>query len=192
MRLGLFRVLRSGLRPHTRSGGYAAYQKGRYALTQRALVRGNDRAFSLIELIIVVVIIGIIAAIAIPRLSRGAAGAALSALIGDLAVMRSAIDLYATEHIGSLPTLADFANQMTQYSDVSGNTSATKSGAFIYGPYLRELPPLPGGPQQGRTGVKAPPADGLGPFGWVYSSGLIFANAAPGEVDESGKPFNTY
>ena len=34
---GLFRALRSGLRPHTRSGGYAADSIGRYALTQPAL-----------------------------------------------------------------------------------------------------------------------------------------------------------
>ncbi len=32
----LFRALRSGLRPHTRSGGYAADSIGRYALTQSA------------------------------------------------------------------------------------------------------------------------------------------------------------
>ncbi len=35
--LKLFRALRSGLRPHTRSGGYAADLIGRYALTQDAL-----------------------------------------------------------------------------------------------------------------------------------------------------------
>ena len=33
-----FRAFRSGLRPHTRSGGYAAYQKGRYALTLSVVV----------------------------------------------------------------------------------------------------------------------------------------------------------
>ncbi len=32
-RLALFRALRSGLRPHTRSGGYAADSIGRYAVT---------------------------------------------------------------------------------------------------------------------------------------------------------------
>ncbi len=152
----------------------------------------NDRAFSLIELVIVVVIIGIIAAIAIPRLSRGAAGAADAALIGDLAVMRSGIDLYETEHVGAQPTLANFVNQMTQFTDANGNTSATKGGLFIYGPYLRQVPPLPVGVLKGQTNIKAPPANGLGAFGWVYSSGLMFANTAAGEVDDSGKPYNTY
>jgi len=152
----------------------------------------NHRAFSLIELVIVVVIIGIIAAIAIPRLSRGAAGAAEAALIGDLTVIRASIDLYTTEHVGGLPTLANFVSQMIQFSDVNGNTSATKTGLFIYGPYLRQIPPLPVGAQKGRTGIKASPADGVGAFGWVYSSGMIFANTAAGEVDASGKPYNTY
>ena len=71
------------------------------------------RAFSLIELVIVVVIIGIIGAIAIPRMSRGAAGAADSSLVADLAVMRSAIDLYKAEHGGDLPKLTTFSDQPT-------------------------------------------------------------------------------
>ena len=51
-------------------------------------------AFSLVELVVVVVILGIVSAIAIPRLSRGSEGASEAALIGDLAVMRRAIDMY--------------------------------------------------------------------------------------------------
>ena len=113
-------------------------------------------------------------------------------LIGDLTVIRASIDLYTTEHVGGLPTLANFVSQMIQFSDVNGNTSATKTGLFIYGPYLRQIPPLPVGAQKGLTGIKASPADGVGAFGWTYSSGMIFANTAAGEVDDSGKPYNTY
>ena len=104
--------------------------------------RHHRRAFSLIELVIVVVIIGVIAAIAIPRLSRGAEGAGESALKGNLAVMRNAIDLYVTEHVGSYPKLATFKDQMTLYCNASGATSVAKGGTFIYGPYLRAIPPL--------------------------------------------------
>ncbi len=152
------------------------------------------RAFSLIELVIFVVIIVIIAAIAIPRLSRGAGGAADAALTGDLAVMRSGIDLYETEHVGDYPTLAAFVAQMTTYSDINGNTNATKGGAFIYGPYLRAVPPLPVGAQNSQTGIKATPADGVGAFGWAYdqAAGAIFANCAVAETDDSGKAYNTY
>ena len=103
----------------------------------------NDRAFSLIELVIVIVIIGIIAAIAIPRLSRGVAGAAEAAVLGKLAVVRGAIDLYVTEHVGKPPTVVSFESQMTEYTDMNGNTSAVKVGPFIYGPYLRAVPENP-------------------------------------------------
>ncbi|MHC4218113.1 MAG: prepilin-type N-terminal cleavage/methylation domain-containing protein [Planctomycetota bacterium] len=154
----------------------------------------RERAFSLIELVVVVVIIGIIAAIAIPRLSRGSAGAADAALIGDLAVMRSSIDLYVTEHQGLTPTLAAFEAQMTEYSDLNGNTNTTKGGLFIYGPYLRAVPPLPVGAQRGEEALKVPPADGTAGFGWVYdaANGSIVANTAAGETDDAGTPYNTY
>ncbi len=156
--------------------------------------RQHCRAFSLIELVIVVVIIGIIAAIAIPRLSRGAEGAAESALRGDLAVMRNAIDLYVTEHVGSYPTEGSFEPQMILYTNITGATATSRGGTFIYGPYLRAMPPLPWGPNQGFTAVKGPPADGLGPYGWVYdeSNGHITANVDPGDVDVSGQPLLDY
>src|SRR5436853_7899918 len=85
------------------------------------------RGFSLIELVIVVVIIAIIGAIAIPRLSRGAAGAADSALVGNLRILRSAVDLYASEHGGTFPGAATIATRLTQYTDDQGNTSASKT-----------------------------------------------------------------
>ncbi|MBL8759843.1 MAG: prepilin-type N-terminal cleavage/methylation domain-containing protein [Phycisphaerae bacterium] len=149
------------------------------------------RAFSLIEVVIVVVIIGIIAAIAIPRMSRGSAGAANSALSGNLAVLRSAIDLYQTEHGGSYPTAAAIATQLTQYSDTTGATSATKTGAYIYGPYLRDVPALPVGAKKGSTGIAAADAAGIG---WIYTetTGAIVANTTAGEVDDTGTKYNTY
>jgi prepilin-type N-terminal cleavage/methylation domain-containing protein len=148
---------------------------------------GLRSAFSLIELVIVVVIIGIIAAIAIPRMSRGASGAADSALIADLKVLRSAIDLYYTEH-GSMPTVAGFVNQMTQYSSADGLTfSATKTPTCIYGPYLRAIPALPVGAKKGSTGVAV--VDGAG-VGWLYVGGNITANAT--ELDDRGIAYNTY
>lgn len=146
--------------------------------------------FSLIELVIVVVIIGIIGAIAIPRLSRGAEGASDSALAGDLAVMRNAIDLYATEHSGTYPTVADFEDQLTTYTDVLGNTSATKTGAYIYGPYIRKIPAVKVGDEKGSTTVAA--AVGLG-VGWVYdaSAGTVVPNTGT-DKDASGKLYTEY
>ncbi len=147
--------------------------------------------FSLLELIIVVVIIGIIAAIAIPRMSRGSAGAAEAALSGNLAVMRSAIDMYAGEHGGTFPTVADIADQMTQYTDFAGEAQTTKDSTHIYGPYIRKVPALPLGAKKGQTGIAA--ATGA-TVGWIYTvaSGDIVANCTDSETDSTGKKYNEY
>lgn len=156
---------------------------------KRAANKRNG-GFSLIELVIVVVIIGIIGAIAIPRLSRGSAGAADSALVGDLAVLRNAIDLYATEHNGTLPAAGTVATQLTQYSDINGGTSATKTATHIYGPYVRKIPPAPVGPKKGETGIAAADAAGIG---WLYdaTTGTITINATT-EADATGKLYTAY
>lgn len=148
------------------------------------------QGFSLIELVIVVVIIGIIGAIAIPRLSRGAEGASDSALAGDLAVMRNAIDLYATEHKGAYPALATIEAQLTQYTDVSGNTSATKGGAYIYGPYIRKVPALKVGAEAGKTTFADAAAAGVA---WIYdaTNGTIKANTGT-DADATGKLYTSY
>lgn len=149
------------------------------------------RAFSLVELVIVVVILGIIAAIAIPRMSRGAQGAVESRLRSDLAVLRSAINLYAAEHNATFPATATFAAQLTGYTDIDGNTNATKTGAYIYGPYIEAIPALAVGSNKGKSGVAA----ATGPtIGWIYlqASGTISANLPVGEVDSSGVPYANY
>ncbi len=148
------------------------------------------RGFSLIELVIVVVIIGIIGAIAIPRMSRGATGAADSALSGNLAVLRNAIDLYQTEHGGLYPTVTDIVTQLTTYSSDSGATQATKDSTYLFGPYLRSVPPLPVGAKKNATGIAA--ADGAG-VGWIYNAatGEIRANTTT-ETDVRGKLYSAY
>lgn len=154
-------------------------------------LRRNTRAFSLIELVVVVVILGIIGAIAIPRMSRGASGAADSALVADLAVLRNAISLYETEHQGTYPALATFTAQLTQYSDVDGATNATKTAAYIYGPYLRAVPKLKVGSNKGSNALAAA---GGGSEGWLYdeTTGDISANLPGTETDAAGTPYADY
>lgn len=150
------------------------------------------RGFSLIELVIVIVIIGIIAAIAIPRMSRGAEGANDSALKANLAVLRSAIDLYQTEHEGAYPT-ASIVAQLTTYSTLAGATQATSDSTHIYGPYLSAFPVLPVGANKGDATVNTTGTIG-GAQGWCYNptTGKITANLAAGSADKAGKDYNTY
>jgi general secretion pathway protein G len=153
-------------------------------------------AFSLVELVIVIVIIGIIAAIAVPRISRGAKGATDSALKGDLTALRSAIDLYAAEHGGSFPTVAKFVEQLTTFTNAAGGDSATKTGAFIFGPYLKAIPGLPVagvGTTGGAVGDKGVAAADAANIGWLYTVGTgdIIANTGTA-ADEAGTPYNQY
>lgn len=151
----------------------------------------NRWGFSLLEVVIVVAIIAILAAIGIPRMSRGSKGANDSALSGDLAVLRNAVDLYATEHGGTMPTEANINNQLTQYTDPTGATSATKTTTHIYGPYVRSIPPLPVGAKKGKTKIAAADANDVG---WIYSAtgGTVKANTTAGEKDDADKLYNTY
>jgi type II secretion system protein G len=149
----------------------------------------SRRGFSLIELVIVVLILGIIAAIAVPRMSRGARGAQDSSVASDLAVLRSAIDMYHSEH-GSFPVASKFVGQLTTYTDDAGGPSATADATHIYGPYLRAVPALPVGTEKGSTGVAAAAAAGIG---WLYNetTGVITANSGAA-TDTAGKLYTSY
>lgn len=163
---------------------------------RRARTRGG---FSLVELVVVIVIIGIIAAMAIPRLSRGSEGASGAAVSGDLAIMRNAIHLYAAEHMGKYPghDSGDAIEHLTMFTNSAGDTSPTKTGAYIYGPYLVKVPPMPVGSKANPSDFaldtsNSPPVVTAGNEGWVYNptTGEIIANSSA--TDSGGKAYSTY
>ena len=147
------------------------------------------KAFSLVELVVVVVILGVIAAIAVPRMSRGAAGASDAGLASDLSILRNAIEMYKAEHGGTYPAVATIENQLTLYSNAAGATNASKTGAYIYGPYIAAVPSLKVGANKGNSGIAAADAAGVG---WLYveSTGAISANAS--ESDAAGVAYSSY
>jgi len=174
--------------------------------------RSRARGFSLVELVIVIVIIGVIAAIAIPRMSRGAKGAGEAALVGNLAVLRNAIELYAIEHNNTFPgakedadgNLANsagaFLSQLTKYSNEDGEVSDTKDATHPFGPYLRKgIPAAPVGINKGKDTVlidttNSPPSvNTVGGEGWVYnpSTGDIIVNSDANN-DAGTKTYNLY
>ena len=159
----------------------------------------KNQGFSLIELVIVVVIIGIIGAIAIPRMSRGAAGASDGALKANLSVLRNAIDLYAAEHGNKYPddntTIVD---QLTQKTNIAGEVDGDGTGPWIYGPYLRSIPPLPVGPDTNKGETDFTNSQGTAGYGWVYTwsgtlgdAGVVKANTGAA-TDAAGDAYSTY
>jgi general secretion pathway protein G len=134
--------------------------------------------FSLIELVIVGTIIAIVAAIAVRRVGRHAEQGATSAARQDESVLQQAIERYRAEHGGDYPSAAGIADQLTKYTDVHGATSPTPTAPYVYGPYVRKIPPVPVGPAKGATKIDTAMTPEVG---WVYdpANGTIRANEGP-------------
>ncbi len=160
----------------------------------------HRRGFSLVELVLVILIIGIIGAIAVPRVSGAGQRAAVASVKANVSNVRKAIEYYYAEHkrypgytSGGIANNTKFIHQLTKFSDARGNTSDTRGGQFVYGPYLR--PPFPANQINGLSNVqvKTNPSDAnpaLNAAGWVavLSTGKFRVNASTEQlVDRGGK-----
>ena len=139
---------------------------------------------------VVIVIIALVGAIAVPRLGRGVGAARDASFAKSLTGLRAAIEHYRAEH-GAYPTCDPLSGnkttimvQLTQYTDVVGNYSATRGGAFVFGPYLRAIPALGVREAGGRTRIAT--ADGPA-VAWIYNpaSGEIRSNTGA-DTDSGG------
>ena len=163
----------------------------------------NQAGFTLIEMLVVVIILGILAMIIVPQISVSTDDARLNSLQTNVNSIRSAIEVYAAQHANRYPgtyseadgttatttdvlAKAAFLAQLTQFSDINGMVSGTKTATFKYGPYLKtgSLPLNPFNEngdivvdfaQADITAARAPAGAGEG---WQYFApiGVFFAN----------------
>ncbi|MBE0537267.1 MAG: type II secretion system protein [Phycisphaerae bacterium] len=142
------------------------------------------KAFSLVELLIVISILGIMAAIALPALQDHSKKAKEAAAKDNLRILRTAIELYATQHNEVPPGHADgdvlqppdaltFAYQLCGVSTSAGQTAAPGTAGFEYGPYLSDMPINPFNGEWGLTMLgknDSFPAVPAGTLGWYYKA----------------------
>lgn len=149
----------------------------------------------MVELVIVVVIIGIISAIAIPRFGGMSERAQESRVVGDLATLNKAVEMYAAEHWGKHPgfnpdgskaSVAEIAARLVGVTYDDGTIDP--SGHF--GPYLRDLP------ANALNGMRTMRVDGAAPgagtHGWHYDTtiGRISSDVAFEKVLSDGSKIN--
>jgi general secretion pathway protein G len=108
-----------------------------------AMKRLSKKGFTLVEILIVVIILGILAAIVIPQFTQASTEARVSNLKTNLQTIRSQLLLYKMQHTNEAYPDTNFDTQMTQYTDMAGDVTATPDATHTLGPYLQSIPVNP-------------------------------------------------
>jgi len=147
----------------------------------------------------VVVMIGIVAGIAVPRMSSTATHASANAIQATLMNVRTAIECFYAEHnrypgydpANGAANGDHFVKQLTMYSSVSGNSNATRSATYKFGPYLRTPFPVNLANSLATVYVKetrAAPSPADGSVGWVavLATGDFGVSATDTQLEKVG------
>ncbi len=160
----------------------------------------GNKGFTLVEILIVVVILGILAAIIIPRFSTATDQARDSMLKENLRNVRTQMTIYSIQHLDTAPGTDEngtisadlFAEHLTGFSDINGNTNPTRTAVYSFGPYLSKIP---ANPITGKTTIAIAdemPESCNGDDGWIYvPNSMSFIADIPG-VGVDGKSYIDY
>lgn len=102
----------------------------------------KSSGFTLVELIIVLLILGVLASIIVPKISNYVEDAKSVGTFAQLKNIRSAFELYRTQHNNDYPTLAQLQSEwgvLLKKTALDGNISTDAK----YGPYLQQPPRNP-------------------------------------------------
>ena len=130
--------------------------------------------FSLVEVVVIVIFLGVLAAIIVPQFTSADVNPRDKAVVGELHMIRAAIELYRAQHNDTLPDLSNGWNPLVQQSDADGG----KTGTPLFGPYL------PGPPTNAVTGgnsITASPESAVDWY-WDTSTGNVTAMDARRQI----------
>jgi len=111
------------------------------------------------EILIVVILLGILAMVVVPQITISSEETKASTLQSNLGQLRSLLEIYYAQHNEKYPGEVDdsdgtgapsdasvaFVNQLTLYTNTSGQASKTDKTNYPLGPYIKgnALPPNP-------------------------------------------------